>query len=218
MPPSFTKGCHLWSSVSLRSIGVVRTPYAKRSDCPRQGRLNPQVRGVIYLHPWLNPDLVDGLRGFSHMWCIFYMHRNHRNIQGEELPARIRPPSGGDKKGLLATRAPHRPCGPLGLSCLKIEDILTSDSNTTGSRRNKCVLQQDVSGMQAEETDCIDVDDPSAIPNIENNFSIRIEVSNLDILDNTPVLDIKPYIPVYDSFPGATISHWLEEGLQRRSS
>eukprot|EP00931_Biecheleriopsis_adriatica_P105579 TRINITY_DN8014_c0_g1_i1.p1 TRINITY_DN8014_c0_g1~~TRINITY_DN8014_c0_g1_i1.p1 ORF type:complete len:191 (+),score=22.51 TRINITY_DN8014_c0_g1_i1:105-677(+) len=190
MPPSFTKGCHLWSSVSLRSIGVVRTPYAKRSDCPRQGRLNPQVRGVIYLHPWLNPDLVDGLRGFSHMWCIFYMHRNHRNIQGEELPARIRPPSGGDKK----------------------------DSNTTGSRRNKCVLQQDVSGMQAEETDCIDVDDPSAIPNIENNFSIRIEVSNLDILDNTPVLDIKPYIPVYDSFPGATISHWLEEGLQRRSS
>lgn len=207
--------CHLWSSVSLRSIGVVRTPYKQRSDCPRQGALKPEVQGAIYLLPWLNPDVVDGLQGFSHLWCLFYMHRNHRNIRGEELPAKIRPPSGGDKQGLLATRAPHRPCGPLGLSCLKIEGITVAESNTTGSRRNKCVLSPDGNESSGGVVKASDPDeDPSAIPNIERSFSVRIDVSNLDILDNTPVFDIKPYIPAYDSHPGAEIAHWLQQSME----
>ncbi|CAK0796437.1 unnamed protein product [Prorocentrum cordatum] len=121
------------------------------------------------------------------------MHRNHRNIQGEELPARIRPPSGGQKQGLLATRAPHRPCGPLGLSCLRIEDIRVAAPNTTGSRRNKCVLAAGGPGgldaaaaaAAAERRAGGDPDgDPSAVAGIEENYSVRIEVSNLDILDN----------------------------------
>lgn len=29
-----------------------------------------------------------------------------------------------------------------------------------------------------------------------------IEVVGLDLLDGTPVLDIKPYVPAFDSFPG----------------
>jgi hypothetical protein len=29
-------------------------------------------------------------------------------------------------------------------------------------------------------------------------------VSGIDLLDGTPVLDIKPYIPAFDSIPGAS--------------
>ena len=36
-----------------------------------------------------------------------------------------------------------------------------------------------------------------------------IEVLGCDLLDNTPVLDIKPYVPYCDSFPGAK-SGWLD--------
>jgi tRNA (adenine37-N6)-methyltransferase len=32
----------------------------------------------------------------------------------------------------------------------------------------------------------------------------RLEVSGIDILDNTPLLDIKPYVPRFDSFPRAS--------------
>ena len=39
-----------------------------------------------------------------------------------------------------------------------------------------------------------------------------LHVDGLDFLDGTPVLDIKPYIPVYDSFPNARIG-WLAGGL-----
>ncbi|MCK4789892.1 MAG: SAM-dependent methyltransferase, partial [Desulfobacteraceae bacterium] len=35
----------------------------------------------------------------------------------------------------------------------------------------------------------------------------------LDALDGTPVLDIKPYIPNFDSYPNAEIPQWVSEHL-----
>ena len=37
-----------------------------------------------------------------------------------------------------------------------------------------------------------------------------VEVEGLDLVDGTPVLDIKPYIAVYDSEPGATLPDWAQ--------
>ncbi|MBP5470354.1 MAG: tRNA (N6-threonylcarbamoyladenosine(37)-N6)-methyltransferase TrmO [Candidatus Riflebacteria bacterium] len=45
---------------------------------------------------------------------------------------------------------------------------------------------------------------------IEKN---KIFVSDLDLLNNTPILDIKPYIPEYDSFPDSRIG-WMENILE----
>ncbi len=39
---------------------------------------------------------------------------------------------------------------------------------------------------------------------------LRVEVAGHDLLDGTPILDIKPYIPYADSFPGAAVG-WLAE-------
>jgi len=47
-------------------------------------------------------------------------------------------------------------------------------------------------------------------------FSTRtgeVVVKGLDALDGTPVLDIKPYIPDFDSCPTATIPPWVAEHL-----
>lgn len=35
-----------------------------------------------------------------------------------------------------------------------------------------------------------------------------VEVRGLDLVDGTPVLDLKPYIAVYDSEPDATLPDW----------
>ena len=39
----------------------------------------------------------------------------------------------------------------------------------------------------------------------------RIRVKGLDILDGTPVIDIKPYWPVYDKVENAKIPDWVNE-------
>ena len=36
-----------------------------------------------------------------------------------------------------------------------------------------------------------------------------VEVEGLDLLDGTPILDIKPYIPAFDSFPEARAG-WMD--------
>ena len=41
----------------------------------------------------------------------------------------------------------------------------------------------------------------------------QITVKGLDALDGTPVLDIKPYIPNFDSYSNACVPDWLKEHL-----
>ena len=44
----------------------------------------------------------------------------------------------------------------------------------------------------------------------------ELRVRGLDAIDGTPVLDIKPYIPLYDSVPQATMPAWASEVAERR--
>ena len=37
-----------------------------------------------------------------------------------------------------------------------------------------------------------------------------LRVAELDAIDNTPVLDIKPYVPAFDSRPAAVVPMWIE--------
>ena len=46
------------------------------------------------------------------------------------------------------------------------------------------------------------------------NDEVQIEVSGVDILDGSPVLDIKPYVPYADSIPGAT-NGWIKNEITR---
>ncbi len=38
-----------------------------------------------------------------------------------------------------------------------------------------------------------------------------IYVRGLDAIDGTPVIDVKPYVPVYDRVDGATVPAWMDE-------
>ncbi|MEX2721214.1 MAG: tRNA (N6-threonylcarbamoyladenosine(37)-N6)-methyltransferase TrmO [Candidatus Wukongarchaeota archaeon] len=38
-----------------------------------------------------------------------------------------------------------------------------------------------------------------------------IDVEGLDALEDSPIIDIKPYIPLRDTIPKATIPHWLKK-------
>jgi len=74
------------------------------------------------------------------------------------------PPRGPKiKRGLLATRAPHRP-NPIGLSAVRLLSI-------------------------------------------EKN---RLYLDACDLIDGTPILDIKPYIPYADAFPDS-MAGWIDE-------
>jgi tRNA (adenine37-N6)-methyltransferase len=48
---------------------------------------------------------------------------------------------------------------------------------------------------------------------IERNL---LTIGGVDVLDGTPVLDIKPYVPQFDAFPQSRAG-WLEKGCSERT-
>lgn len=148
---------------SYRPIGILRSPYTRRIDAPHQatvveGTATGQVAlATLELAPWLDEQVLQDLSGFQRIWLIFSFHAS----QGWKNT--VKPPRGGPKRGVLATRSPHRP-NAIGLSAVELIQI---EGRT-------------------------------------------LHLRGVDLLDGTPVLDIKPYVPYADAFPDAKAG-WIDE-------
>lgn len=147
----------------FRAIARVESPYASRIDAPHQptvvqGTESGQAEeALIRFLPGLPDTAWRDLAGFERIWLLFVFDRS----QG--WTPLVRPPRGGGKRGVLATRSPHRP-NAIGLSAVEL--------------------------LAAEEG--------------------VLRVRGLDLLDGTPILDIKPYVPYADAFPTAAAG-WIDE-------
>ncbi|HEU4406424.1 MAG TPA: tRNA (N6-threonylcarbamoyladenosine(37)-N6)-methyltransferase TrmO [Polyangiaceae bacterium] len=143
--------------LTLSPIGVARTPFRERSEAPRQPQAAAGVRGSIELRPGhgFEHALLD-LERFSRIWVLFWFHLN------EGWRPKVLPPRSQRRRGVFATRSPHRP-NPLGLSVLRLERV----------------------------------------------EGLTLHVLDVDLVDGTPVLDIKPYVAYTDAHPDATAG-WLE--------
>lgn len=147
------------AKLELRPIGVVRSPFRVHIGTPRQPRRGEAAsaanEGTIELREDLQNALQD-VAGFSHLWVLFWFHVSRGwNLQ-------VVPPRDRHKRGLFATRAPHRP-NPIGLSLVRL-------------------------------------------------LSVRgrvLRIAELDLLDGTPVLDLKPYVPYTDCVDDVRLG-WLE--------
>ncbi len=145
--------------IDMQAIGVVHSNYRERFAAPRQPALGKTQTAQIRLNAGMNFDqALQDLDGFSHIWVIYWMHLN-RGWNPTVIPPR------GPKirRGMFATRAPHRP-NSIGLSAVSLKSI------------------------------------EGRILHIEGH----------DMLDGTPVLDIKPYLPYADTIADAT-SGWLAD-------
>lgn len=148
---------------TYRPIGILASPYVRRIDAPHQGTVvegtetGEAAVATLELADWLDEQVVQDLSGFERIWLIFAFH------QSEGWKSTVKPPRGGPKRGVLATRSPHRPNG-IGLSAV---ELLKIEGRT-------------------------------------------LYLRGVDLLDGTPVLDIKPYVPYADAFPGSKAG-WIDE-------
>ena len=151
-----------FSELSCRPIAFVRSPYAQRIDAPHQPTVvagtetGAAAEAVIEFVAGFPAAAFRDLAGFERIWLLFAFHRS------EGWKAEVRPPRGGGKRSVLATRSPHRP-NALGLSAVEL--------------------------VAVEEG--------------------ALRVRGVDLLDGTPILDIKPYVPYADAFPGSRAG-WID--------
>lgn len=145
--------------LAVRPIGVVRSPFREKAEAPRQGAAPGAGAATLVLEPeYLHA--VEDLDGFERVWLLFWFDR------AEGWSPKVHPPRSSKRRGVFATRSPHRP-NPIGLTAARL------------LRREGCTLFLD----------------------------------EVDLLDGTPVLDVKPYVPYADAFPAARAGWLEEEGL-----
>lgn len=153
-------------------IAHVRSPYAQRIDAPHQPTVTAgtesgraEIATIEFIDGFPHAAFRD-LQGFDRIWLIFLFHRS------EGWKPEVRPPRGGGKRSVLATRSPHRP-NALGLSAVKLLAV-----------------------------------EPNALT-----------VQGIDLLDGTPILDIKPYVPYSDAFADSSAG-WIDalDAVQGRHS
>jgi tRNA (adenine37-N6)-methyltransferase len=148
---------------TYRPIGILRSPYARRIDAPHQSTVvegtetGAFATATLELADWLDEKVLQDLAGFDRLWLIFAFHMS------EGWKSTVKPPRGGPKRGVLATRSPHRP-NSIGLSAVELVKI---EGRT-------------------------------------------LHLRGVDLLDGTPVLDIKPYVPYADAFPESKAG-WIDE-------
>jgi tRNA-Thr(GGU) m(6)t(6)A37 methyltransferase TsaA len=143
-------------TLTLTPIGTIRTPFLERADAPRQTYAAPDVAGRLELSAGKHFEhALEDVDGWEYLWVLFWFHEN------EGWRPKVLPPRSVKRRGLFATRSPHRP-NPIGLSMVRLERV----------------------------------------------DGLVLHVRGVDMLDGTPLLDIKPYVPAADARPDAR-SGWL---------
>lgn len=98
-------------------IGIVHSPFKRRDDIPGEKNRDPHgfedVFGEVEVFENFEPGL-DDIDGFSHIILIFVFH------ESLERKLYAHPPFDGKKRGIFATRSPHRP-NPVGMTVVKLE-------------------------------------------------------------------------------------------------
>ena len=104
--------------VTFEPIGVVRTPFTDKKDAPRQPAAARGVRGRVELIDSAEMrDAVCDLEAWTHLWIVYVFHE-----RGEGWSPKVQPPRSDRRRGVLATRSPHRP-NPIGLSAVRLERV-----------------------------------------------------------------------------------------------
>lgn len=133
-------------SFTFEPIGVARTPFTEKREAPRQPAAARGVEGTIELVAGRGyEDALSDLDEWTHLWVLYVFDR------ASGWRPKVLPPRSEARKGVFATRSPHRP-NPIGLSVVRLRAV----------------------------------------------EGLRVHVSDVDLLDGTPILDLKPYVKYTD--------------------
>jgi tRNA-Thr(GGU) m(6)t(6)A37 methyltransferase TsaA len=146
-------------SLVLEPIGYISTPFQSKAEAPHQPDLVAATEGVITLLGGQNfEQALEDLEGIEKIWLLYWFDQNPN-----WKPKVLVPRGERKKRGLFATRSPHRP-NPIGMSLVDLVEVR----------------------------------------------GLHLRVRNVDLLDGTPIFDIKPYLPSVEAWPNAKAG-WIDE-------
>ena len=166
-------------------IGTFQSCYRQRCGTPRQSNLVAGSLAVLRCVRDLNPGAaLEGLADFSHVWVLYVFHENTNMLKESKSISRRKQQQGRVPlwQGLCMKVAPPR-CPELRVGVLACR---------TPHRPNPI-------GLSLARVVDVDVAGGTLV------------LGGLDVVDGTPCLDIKPYLPGFESLPTARVPGWVQQ-------
>ena len=102
------------SDASLLFIGVIRTPWTSRMECPRQGRHDGPICRIELDARWA--EALIGLETYEQIEVLYWLHRSRRDLVLQS------PKNDRSTRGTFSLRSPVRP-NPIATSIVRLVSI-----------------------------------------------------------------------------------------------
>ena len=176
--------------MTIEPIACYRGPLPDKFGIPRQAGLVPELRGRIVFEPrYRSVEAVRGLEGFDYLWLIWGFSAAQR--RGPDTPSSLSdfPPAPADK---TAFRAGVGPSPSETAFRATVRPPRLGGNERIGVFASRSPFRPNGLGLSSVTIESVELDGGPVI-----------HVLGADLMDGTPIYDIKPYVPYTDSHPEA---------------
>ena len=163
--------------MNYTTIAHIETDFITKFGVPRQAGLIPELEGRIVFEPeYRNPDALRGMEGFSHLWLIWEFSECTK------------------KQSLSNSSSLSTPSTPTSTWSPTVRPPRLGGNVRMGVFATRSPFRPNPIGLSSVEISRIELNTPDGPV---------IYVKGADLMNGTPILDIKPYLPFTDSHPEA---------------
>ena len=164
----------------MEVIARIHNDFPTKFGLPRQSGLAPSLRSKIVFEPaYRVPEALRGLEGFSHIWLIWGFSGNKAPVCEGLVERQDEPVPPSAEVHWSPTVRPPRLGGNVRM----------------GVFATRSPFRPNPIGLSSVRLESIEADGEKGLVLI---------VSGADLMDGTPIYDIKPYLPGVDAHPEAT--------------
>ncbi|MGN1360721.1 MAG: TrmO family methyltransferase [Eggerthellaceae bacterium] len=185
-------------TVPMRVIAHIQTDFPQKFGIPCQSGMVPSAQGRIVFEPeFALNSAVHGLEGFSHLW-ILWQFENGRpgggaaDLAADAEAAGVAGPAASDGPAADETAAPgafaKRSWSPT------VRPPRLGGATRMGVFATRSPFHPNPLGLSCVELERVELTDQGPI----------LHVRGADLRNNTPIFDVKPYVPYADCQPQAT--------------
>ena len=173
--------------MEITPIAYFHSPLTSKFGIPRQSGLSPTLAGTIVFTPeYRHPDAIRGLDGFDYLWLIWQFSANSpQSLRSTQSGASLAKNSSiSQSLNLSISQSPR----------LTVRPPRLGGNERIGVFASRSPFRPNNLGLSCVRIERIEITD---------NQGPVIHVLGADLMDGTPIYDVKPYVAYADAHPDA---------------
>lgn len=165
----------------MERIAQIFTDFPSKFGLPRQSGLVPELKGKIVFEPaYRNPEALRGIEGFSHLWLLWEFSESRKQREQQQL---LTEKKGGQRE---TKKSPHWSA--------TVKPPRLGGNRKMGVFATRSPFRPNPIGLSCVRLERIA---------FEKKAGPILYISGIDLMNGTPIYDIKPYLPHVDCHPEA---------------